>query len=115
MAHFAQMDDATVLRVIVVHNNDAPDEALGIAFCKSLFGAETEWLQCSYNANIRKHYPGDGFTYEANADAFIPPQPYPSWLLNELTYLWESPVPYPADGKLYSWDETTKTWVTDNA
>lgn len=74
MAHFAQMDGATVLRVIVVHNNDAPNEAAGIAFCKALFGANTEWLQCSYNGRLRGMYPSAGFTYDAGADAFIAPQ-----------------------------------------
>ena len=60
---------------------------------------------------FRKNYAGIGFTYDEERDAFIPPQPYPSWLLNEETCLWESPVPYPDDGKDYEWDEETLSWV----
>jgi len=114
MAQFAKLDDAgIVLEVIAVTNDNAPDEAAGVAFLTGIFGYPN-WKETSYSGNIRKNYAGIGYTYDAVRDAFIPPQPYPSWPLNELTCLWESPVPYPADGKLYSWDETTKTWVTDN-
>jgi hypothetical protein len=115
MAHFAQLDNNVVLQVIVVHNNElmnngVESEAKGIAFCHSLFPG-TNWAQTSYNANIRKNYAGVGFTYDAQRDAFIPPKPYPSWVLNETTCQWESPVPYPQDGKRYIWDEATQTWV----
>jgi hypothetical protein len=116
MAHFAQLDDQnTVLQVIVVHNNELLDngvesEAKGIAFCQSLFPG-TNWVQTSYNGNIRKNYAGIGFTYDAQRDAFIPPKPYPSWVLNETTCQWEAPVPYPTDGKRYIWDDATQTWV----
>lgn len=114
MAHFAKLDDAgIVLEVIAVTDDNAPDEAAGVAFLTGIFGYPN-WKETSYSGNIRKNYAGIGYSYDAVRDAFIPPQPYPSWPLNELTCLWESPVPYPADGKLYSWDETTKTWVTDN-
>jgi len=113
MANFAKLDDAgIVLEVIVVTDDNAPDEAAGVAFLTDLYGY-SNWKQTSYSGNIRKNYAGIGYSYDAVRDAFIPPQPYPSWPLNELTCLWESPVPYPADGKLYSWDETTKTWVTE--
>ena len=115
MAHFAKLDDAgIVLEVIAVTDDNAPDEAAGIAFLTDLSGY-SDWKQTSSNGNIRKNYAGIGYSYDAVRDAFIPPQPYPSWPLNELTCLWESPVPYPADGKLYRWDETIKTWVADNA
>jgi hypothetical protein len=116
MAHFAQLDDNNVvLQVIVVHNNELLDngvefEAKGIAFCQTLFPG-TSWKQTSYNANIRKNYAGVGFTYDAQRDAFIPPKPYPSWVLNETTCQWEAPVPYPQDGKRYVWDEATVSWV----
>lgn len=115
MAHFAQIDDAgTVLQVIVVHNNELLDngvesEAKGIAFCQSLFGGN--WKQTSYNGNIRKNYAGIGYTYDAGRDAFIPPQPYPSWTLNESTCTWQAPVPMPADNKPYRWDEATLSWI----
>jgi hypothetical protein len=116
MAHFAELDsNNTVLRVIVVNNNDVLDgngqesEEVGINFCKGLFGGE--WKQTSYNASFRKNYAGIGYTYDSVLDAFIPPQPYPSWVLNQSTCLWEAPVPMPTDGQLYSWDEATTSWV----
>lgn len=118
MAHFAQLNENNVvLQVIVVANSDtsSPDgtesEQVGIAFCKSLFGENTRWVQTSYNAKFRKNYAGAGYTYDAVRDAFIPPQPYSSWLLNEDTARWYSPVPYPVDGKRYTWDEATVSWV----
>ena len=116
MAHFAQLDENNVvLQVIVVHNNELLDngvesEAKGIAFCQTLFPGTT-WVQTSYNANIRKNYAGIGFTYDAQRDAFIPPQPFSSWVLNETTCQWASPVPYPQDGKQYAWDEMQQNWV----
>jgi hypothetical protein len=119
MAHFAQLDDQNIVtQVIVVTNAELLDpatgsesEALGIAFCQSLFGAETKWVQTSYNAKTRKNYAGIGFTYDSNRDAFISPQPFPSWILNEDTCQWEPPVPYPTDGKQYYWDEDTESWL----
>lgn len=116
MAHFAEIDSTgLVLRVIVVHNNELLDngvesEAKGIAFCQSLF-PNTRWVQTSYNGNIRKNYAGMGFLYDPIRDAFIPPKPYPSWVLDEATCRWEAPVPYPTDGQRYVWDEATQTWV----
>jgi len=116
MAHFAQLDNQnTVLQVIVVHNNELLDngvesEAKGIAFCQSLF-PNTRWAQTSYNGNIRKNYAGVGFLYDPIRDAFIPPKPYPSWVLDEATCRWGAPIPYPTDGERYVWDEATQTWV----
>lgn len=115
MAHFAQLDENNVVtQVIVVHNNELMDngqesEAKGVAFCQSLFGGN--WKQTSYNGNIRKNYAGIGYTYDSGRDAFIPPKPFNSWLLNETICLWEAPVPYPKDGKRYTWDEPTLSWV----
>ena len=110
MAHFAQLDNnGTVLQVAVVHNNDAPDETAGAAFIAGLLGGA--WKQTSYNGNIRKNYAGIGYTYDAARDAFIAPQPFPSWVLSEQTCQWEAPVPMPIDGKLYQWDEDAKAWV----
>lgn len=117
MAHFAQLDENnTVTQVIVVHNNDCmldgvENETVGIMFCKSLFGQDTVWKQTSYNGNARKNYAGIGFTYDSARDAFIPPKPFASWNLNEDSCLWEAPVAYPTDGKVYSWDESTTNWV----
>lgn len=115
MAHFAELDNNdVVLRVIVVSNADTstPDgtevESIGVAFCQRLFGGN--WKQTSYNGNFRKRYAGIGYTYNSQLDAFIPPKPYPSWVLNETTADWEAPVPYPTDGKVYFWDEGTLSW-----
>lgn len=115
MAHFAELDNNdVVLRVIVVSNADTstPDgtevESIGVAFCQRLFGGN--WKQTSYNGNFRKRYAGIGYTYNSQLDAFIPPKPYPSWVLNNTTADWEAPVPYPTDGKVYFWDEGTLSW-----
>ena len=118
MAHFAKIDENNVvLEVIVVHNNELIDEtgneneSKGVAFCKSLFGWNTNWVQTSYNGNIRKNYAGIGYTYDAGRDAFIAPKPFPSWVLNEDNCIWEAPTPKPNDGKFYRWDEATTSWV----
>jgi hypothetical protein len=111
MAHFAKLNSENVVeQVVAVHNNDAPDEAAGIAFLSNLFG-EATWKQTSYNGNIRKNYAGIGYTYDSSRDAFIPPQPYPSWTLVEATCQWTAPTAMPTDGKLYSWNEATLSWV----
>ena len=111
MAHFAKLNSENVVgQVVVVHNNDAPDEAAGIAFLNRLFG-EATWKQTSYNGNIRKNYAGIGYTYDSQRDAFISPQPYPSWTLVEATCQWTAPVAMPTDGKRYSWDEATLSWI----
>jgi hypothetical protein len=117
MAHFAELDaNNIVLRVIVVNNSDILDqygyesENIGIAFCRSLFGAETIWRQTSYNATFRKNYAGIGYRYDAALNAFIAPQPYPSWSLNTTTCQWEAPKPYPTDGNVYAWNEGLLRW-----
>ena len=118
MAHFAQLDASNIVtEVIVVSNQEliGPDgkesEAQGVAFCQSLYGTETIWKQTSYNGKFRKHYAGIGYSYDPVEDAFIPPQPYPSWVFNQQTFRWDPPVPYPADGAAYVWDETTTSWI----
>ena len=117
MAHFAQLDENNVVtQVIVVHNNDCTldgveNEAAGVVFCQSLFGAQTNWKQTSYNGSMRKNYAGAGFTYDAGRDAFIAPQPYASWALDEATCQWDAPVPIPQDDKIYRWDEPTVSWI----
>jgi len=115
MAHFAELDNnGVVLRVIVVGNKDTSDangvekESIGKAFCERLFGGN--WVQTSYNGNIRKRYAGIGYTYDAARDAFIVPQPYPSWTL-DANADWQAPVSMPTDGKMYSWDEAAQAWV----
>jgi hypothetical protein len=122
MAHFAQLDDADmVIKVIVVSNDNAPTESSGISFCQSLFGDETNWVQTSYNTRggvhrnegepFRKNFAGIGFSYDSDKDAFIPPKPYESWVLNEASCRWEAPTPMPNDGNDYIWDEDTTSWA----
>jgi hypothetical protein len=121
MAHFAELDENNiVLRVIVVANKDTSDangnevESIGVAFCQKLFGGN--WKQTSYNGNIRKNYAGFGYTYRADIDAFVAPQPFPSWTL-DADAQWQAPVPMPEDAytgeppKMYRWDEPTLSWV----
>ena len=116
MAHFAQINDNSIVgQVIVVSNDDAPDpfpesETLGQKFIAGL-GLEGNWKQTSYNGSFRKHYAGIGYTWDEQRDAFVPPQPFPSWVLDEETCNWVAPVPYPDDGKQYWWDEGTTSWV----
>lgn len=116
MAYFAELnEDNVVVRVLSVSNDDCPDpapanEQQGINFLAGL-GLGSNWKQTSYNANFRKNYAGIGYRYDAIRDAFIPPKPFQSWTLNEAVCQWESPVPYPTDGKQYSWDESTVSWV----
>jgi hypothetical protein len=115
LAHFAALDENNVVtQVIVVANKDTADangvekEYIGAAFCEKLFGGT--WKQTSYNGTIRKNYAGIGYTYNADIDAFVPPQPYASWILNNETAQWEAPVPMP-EGGTYSWDEDTGSWI----
>jgi hypothetical protein len=115
MAHFAEIDNNNVvLRVVVVDNKDTSDaqgvekEHIGAAYLERLLGGT--WKQTSYNGNIRKNYAGIGYTYNVALDAFVPPKPYPSWVLNSGTAQWEAPVPMPTDGKMYSWDEDSQDW-----
>ena len=121
MAHFAKLDDQNVVVDMVVVNNETlgnlpfpESEPVGIAFLTKWSGGYTNWKQTSYNANFRKNYAGMGYTYDAVLDAFIPPKPYTSWLLNTETCQWEPPTPYPSDGNVYSWDEATQSWVKVN-
>ena len=116
MAHFAKLDDNNVVLAVHVVNNDvitvdgAESEQAGIDFLTGLHG-HTLWKQTSYNGNIRKNYAGIGYIYDAGRDAFIAPQPYPSWTLNETTCQWECPVAYPTDGKMYVWFEPNQQWI----
>lgn len=105
MAHWAEIDENNiVLRVTVGDNND-PDE--GYQWLIDNLGGT--WVKTSYNATIRKNFAGIGFTYDADRDAFIQPQPYPSWILDEETCQWEPPVPMPTDG-VYAWNEDLGDW-----
>jgi hypothetical protein len=112
MAHFAKIDDNNiVLEVIKVSNDIATDEQAGIDFLNSLYpNNKLRWVQTSYKGNFRKHFAGIGSTYDADKDVFIHRQPYPSWTLNETTFIWEAPVAKPTDEEEYDWNETNQTW-----
>ena len=118
MAHFAEIDEnGVVLRVLVVDNAQEND---GQNFLANTLGLGGTWVKTSYNTSggvhnnggtpLRKNYAGIGYTYDSVRDAFIPPKPYASWLLNEDSCLWEAPVAYPSDGQPYVWNESTTSW-----
>ena len=114
MAHFAKIDENNVVtQVVVVDNKDTADasgvekEHIGAAHLEKILGGT--WKQTSYNGNTRKNYAGIGYTDRADIDAFVPPKPFASWLLNADAQ-WEAPVAMPTDGKMYSWDEATISW-----
>lgn len=111
MAHYAKVTDGKVTQVIVAE----------LEFFKTFVDSSAgEWIQTSYNTHggvhalggtpLRKNYAGIGYTYDKTRDAFIPPQPFPSWTLNEDTCLWDAPTPYPNDKKRYMWNETDTSW-----
>lgn len=111
MAHFAELNDENVvIRVVVISNEEieGDEETLGVARCQELFGADTTWKQTSYSGSIRANYAGLGYTYNANLDAFIAPQPYKSWSLNEETCQWQAPKPQPAHPCF--WNEGMLRW-----
>jgi hypothetical protein len=112
MAHFAKVNNGIVEQVIVAE----PE-----FFDTFVDSSPGQWIQTSYNTHggvhanggtpLRKNYAGIGYSYDPTRDAFIPPKPYASWLLNEDTCLWDAPVAYPTDGKIYQWDEPTGAWI----
>ena len=125
MAHFALLDENNIVTFVTVGRDEDNGKEVELS-------ARTGqvYRQTSYNTRggvyytpgtnepdpdqskaFRKNYAGLGYTYDDVIDGFIPPKPYPSWLLNTNTGLWEPPVPYPTDGKLYTWDEATESWV----
>jgi len=123
MAHFAKLDENNVVtHVSVVDNWNVVDgqgnevEQIGINYLKQIHGENTTWVQTSYNGNMRKNYAGIGYTFDSERDAFIPPKPFDSWLLDEDTCQWNAPVPMPEDSgtgdppKFYTWNEETLSW-----
>lgn len=117
MAHFAQLDENNVVtQVIVVHNNELMDNGVesedkGIAFCQSLFGADTNWKQTSFNKNFRANFASFGGIYDPLNDVFIGAKPEPSWVLDQNTFQWKPPIPRPNDGKNYRWRESELRWI----
>jgi len=121
MAHFAKLGIGNIVeKVEVVSNDIATNEQAGVNFLNNLYNTSDTLFQTSYNTiggehklggtPFRKNYAGIGYTYDQTKDAFIPPQPYTSWTLNETTCQWEAPVAYPDDEKKYEWNETDQKW-----
>ena len=116
MSHFAKLDNNNVVIFVTVGRQE--DDGREAELCAR---TGDKYVQTSYNTSggvhllggipLRKNYAGIGYTYDEQRDAFIPPQPYPSWLLNEATCLWDAPVPMPEDGERYTWDEATTSWA----
>jgi hypothetical protein len=114
MSHFARITAQGIVEQVIVAEQDFIDT----------LSDKTSWVQTSYNTRggqhpegrpLRKNYAGIGYSYDSVRDAFIPPKPYASWVLNENTCLWDAPTPYPTDGKTYNWDENTQQWVETGA
>lgn len=113
MAHFAQIDENNIVTQVLVIEQDVVNSGL--------FGDPNSFIQTSYNTHggvhtlggtpLRKNYAGIGYSYDSTRDAFIPPKPYNSWVLDEDTCQYKAPTPMPNDGKIYNWDETTTSWV----
>jgi len=108
MAHFAYVVDTIVTEVIVI-DNQYEDE--GQDYINNILGLNGTWIQTSYNNNIRANYAGIGYTYDEVNDVFYSPEPFVSWILNEETWKWEAPIPYPEDGNTYIWDEDNLEWI----
>jgi hypothetical protein len=122
MAHYAFLDENNVVTEVIV-GRDENDLVEGVTSWEEYYG-EFRGQKCvrtSYNTlqgqhvgdgePFRGNYAGIGFTYDEDLDAFIPPSPFPSWVLNEDTFSWDAPIPYPSDGKKYKWDESAGVWV----
>jgi len=102
VSHFAKIDNNNIVTDVIVAEQDFINSGV--------VGDSFLWIQTSYNKNFRKNFAGIGYTYDKTRDAFIPPKPYTSWTLDEDTCLWEAPVAYPSDDKMYKWNETDKQW-----
>jgi len=118
MRYFARIQNGEVVQVhvlaeaVVLDSEGVAQESLGQEFLSELHGLSAEsFVQCFIGGGSRFNYPGPRFSYDADRDAFIPPTPYPSWVLDEATCLWVAPIDYPADGGQYVWDEETTDWV----
>jgi hypothetical protein len=106
MAHWAEIDENNIVLRVTVGDNNELDE--GYQWLLDNLGGT--WIKTSYNATIRKKFAGIGDTFDSSRDAFISPQPYLSWTLDEETCQWVAPIPYPNDDKIYLWDEATLSW-----
>lgn len=129
MASFAKLDNnnivttvVSVVNEVIKDSNGVEQENIGIQFLRTLYNEpEAIWKQTSYNTHggvhnngktpLRKNHAGIGYTYNETRDAFIPPKPFNSWVLNETTCLWEAPIQYPSDGETYEWNEQNNSWI----
>ena len=117
MAKFAELNENNIVTQIIVvddqnccDDNNEHSEAAGQAFCQELFGSSNTWKETSVLGNSNKNAAGIGYSYDAEQDVFIPPQPYNSWTLNTETWQWQCPVPYPPDSPNYVWNEDNLAW-----
>jgi hypothetical protein len=123
MAYFAKLGTGNIIEQVISINNSVitdangvEQEQLGVDFINKLYNTRDVWKQTSYNNNIRKNFAGIGYHYDQQRDAFVPPKPFNSWILNEDTCRWESPIPYPQDNNKYNWNEQNQSWdlIEDN-
>jgi len=124
MAYFAKLGTGNIIEQVISINNSVitdsngvEQEQLGVDFINKLYNTRDVWKQTSYNNNIRKNFAGIGYTYDETKDAFIPPKPFNSWILNETTCLWNAPVAYPVDSNInnmYKWNEEILNWELMN-
>jgi hypothetical protein len=109
MAHWAELDENNIVLRVTVGDNDDPNGDEGYQWLLDNLGGN--WVKTSYNGTIRKNFAGIDYTYDADRDAFIPPKPLDSWVVDEETCQWVPPIPQPDDGKRYYWDEATISWM----
>ena len=121
MAYFAKLGTGNIIENVISINNSVitdsngiEQEQLGVDFINKLYNTRDVWKQTSYNRTFRKNYAGIGYSYDQARDAFIPPKPFNSWILNENTCQWQSPIPMPTEtlnnNECYSWNEYTRNW-----
>ena len=118
MAYFAKLGTGNIVEnvisinnAVITDSNGVEQEQLGVDFINNLYGTNDIWKQTSYNNRIKKNYAGIGYTYDSQRDAFIPPKPFNSWILNETTCNWEAPVARPQDEQIYNWNEQALNWI----
>jgi hypothetical protein len=129
MASFAKLDNnnivikvESVVNEVLKDSNGLEQESIGVQFLRTLYNEPNSvWVQTSYNTHggvhnnggtpFRKNHASIGYTYDEQRDAFIPQKPFNSWILNETTCIWEAPVVYPTGGQIYSWNESTLSWI----
>ena len=111
MAHYAFLDENNIVTEVITGRNEY-EIVDGVTDWEEYYGnfRGQRCVRTSYNGNIRKNFAGVAYTYDEDRDAFIPPKPYPSWTLNEDTCTWESPVAYPEDGEMHTWNEEAQSW-----